>query len=220
MTEEVKERRHYDASRRRAAAQESRRAIVEAARRLFLERGFTGTTMAAIAAAAGVSHETVYGSFGPKPALFRHLVEIALSGIDRPVPGMERDYARLVMAETDPGRLFDIYARAMRQTQERLAPLFDVLSDGARTDADLKALSDELSQRRVGHMRQLASHLAEIGGLRQGVSVERAADVFWLLNSSEVFLLLVRDRRWDPDSFERWLAETWKLLLMAPAAEP
>ncbi|HEY4867976.1 MAG TPA: helix-turn-helix domain-containing protein [Candidatus Dormibacteraeota bacterium] len=218
MTEEVKERRPYDGSRRRAAAQETRRAIVEAARRLFLERGFTATTMGAIATAAGVSHETVY-AFGPKPALFRHLVEIALSGSESPVPGMERDYARQVMAETDPGRLFDIYAGAMRQTQERLAPLFDVLSDGARTDPDLKALSDELSARRAGHMRLLATHLAEIGGLRQGVSVERAADVIWLLNSSEVFLLLVRDRRWDPELFERWLAETWKLLLMAPPAE-
>ena len=141
MNQEVKRRRRYDASRRRAAAQETRQAIVEAARRLFLERGFTATTMAAIAAAAGVSHETVY-AFGPKPALFRHLVEIALSGSDSPVPGMERDYARQVMAETDPGRLFDIYARAMRETQQRLAPLFDVLSDGARTDPDLKALSD------------------------------------------------------------------------------
>src|SRR2546428_2139706 len=69
-----------------------------------------------------------------------------------------------------------IYARAMRETQERLAPLFDVLSDGARTDPDLKALSDELSTRRAGHMQLLATHLAEIGGHRQGVSVERAAD--------------------------------------------
>ena len=219
MARAVKKPRRYDASRRREAAQETRRAIVEAARRLFLERGYTGTTMAAIASAAGVSHETVYASFGPKPALFRHLVEIALSGTDRPVPGLERDYARQVLAETDPGRLFDIYARAMRLTQERLAPLFDVLSDGARTDPDLKALSDELSGRRVGHMRLLAAHLAEIGALRDGVSVEAAADVIWLMNSSEVFLLLVRDRHWDPDFFERWLAESWKLLL-TPQSPP
>ncbi len=219
MAQDVKKPRRYDASRRREAAQETRRAIVEAARRLFLERGYTGTTMAAIASAAGVSHETVYASFGPKPALFRHLVEIALSGTDRPVPGLERDYARQVLAETDPGRLFDIYARAMRLTQERLAPLFDVLSDGARTDPDLKALSDELSGRRVGHMRLLAAHLAEIGALRDGVSVEAAADVIWLMNSSEVFLLLVRDRHWDLDFFERWLAESWKLLL-TPQSPP
>src|ERR1700694_5751064 len=143
MSREVKQRRRYDASRRRAAAQETRRAIVAAARRLFLERGYTATTMGAIAAAAGVSHETVY-AFGPKPALFRHLVEIALSGSDSPVPGMERDYARQVMAETDSGRLFDIYAHAMRETQERLAPLFDVLSEGGQTDAGLEARSGGL----------------------------------------------------------------------------
>jgi hypothetical protein len=59
MTQEVKERRRYDASRRRAAAQETRRAIVEAARRLFLERGFSATTMGAIAAAAGTSSKSL-----------------------------------------------------------------------------------------------------------------------------------------------------------------
>ena len=166
MTEEVKERRPYDGSRRRAAAQETRRAIVEAARRLFLERGFTATTMGAIATAAGVSHETVY-AFGPKPALFRHLVEIALSGSESPVPGMERDYARQVMAETDPGRLFDIYARAMRETQERLAPLFDVLSDGGRTDPDLKALSDELSARRRSDFYTVLNVRDRLAGLRE-----------------------------------------------------
>lgn len=71
-------------------------------------------------------------------------------------------------------------------------------------------------------MLLLATHLPEIGGLREGVPVETAADVIWLLNSSEVFLLLVRDRRWDSDFFERWLAETWKLLLVpaAPSQRP
>ncbi|HZU18616.1 MAG TPA: hypothetical protein VFD01_18685 [Candidatus Dormibacteraeota bacterium] len=127
---------------------------------------------------------------------------------------MERDDARQVMAETDPGRLFDIYARAMRETQERLAPLFDVLADAAHTEPELEALAAELSRRQVGHMRLLADHLAEIGGRREGVAVETAADVRWLMNSSEVFLLLVRDRGWSPDFFERWLAEAWKRLLL------
>jgi AcrR family transcriptional regulator len=215
-------RRPYDATRRRAAAQQTRRAIAASAHRLFLERGYAGTTMAAIAAAAGVSHETVYASFGPKPALFRHLVESALSGADEPIPGMERDYARGVMAESDPARLFDTYAHAMRATQERLAPLFAVLRDGARTDADLRALANDLSQRRAGHMRLLARHLAEIGGVRSGIAVEVAADVIWALNSSEFFLLLVGERSWDPAFFEQWLADAWKRLLLPPtvAAPP
>ncbi|HEY2650380.1 MAG TPA: TetR family transcriptional regulator [Solirubrobacteraceae bacterium] len=60
--------------------------MASAAHELSLRRGYTTTTIAAIAAAAGVSHETVYASFGPEPAVFRHLIETALSGADEPIP--------------------------------------------------------------------------------------------------------------------------------------
>ena len=206
--------RRYDASGRRAAAEENRRAIADSARKLFLELGYSATTMAAIAKAAGVSHETVYASIGPKPVVFRHLVETALSGTDEPIPPLERDYARQVMAEENPGRLIEIYASAMRATQERLAPLFDVLTHGAKTSPELDSYHRELIKRRAHYTRLIAEHLAEIGGLRKDVPTRLAADVLFGFNSSEFFLLFVRDRGWKPDFFERWLASTWKALLL------
>jgi AcrR family transcriptional regulator len=221
VTEQVKPqptKRRYDASRRRAAAQENRRAIASAARELFLERGYTATTMAAIADAAGVSHETVYATLGPKPAVFRHLIETALSGTDEPMPPLERDYARQVLSEQDPGRLIDIYARAMRLTQERLAALFDVLNHAATTAPELQTYLAELTRRRARYTRVIAEHLADIGGLRDDLSVQTAADTLFALNSSEFFLLLARDRNWPPDQFERWLADTWKRLLLPTPA--
>src|SRR5947209_6427527 len=119
-----RERRRYDASRRLAAAQQTRQAILAAARQLFLERGYALTTMAAIAAAAGVSHETVYAAFGPKPALLQYLIEIALSGTAEPVPALEREPVRAIQAEPNPRRKIEMFARVVRQLQERLAPLF------------------------------------------------------------------------------------------------
>lgn len=212
-------RRRYDAPRRRAAAEQRRRAIVDAARRLFVERGYAATTMAAIAAAAGVSHETVYAAFGPKPALFRHLVEVALSGTEAPVPAQERDIVRQVRAEPDPARICDLFARAVRQLLERLGPLFEVLTDGARTDPELKAFADELAARRAGHMRLFAADLAAAGGLREGLSVETAGDVVWVMNSPEFFLLCVRGRGWTPEFFEQWLADAWKRLFLPAGAQ-
>jgi AcrR family transcriptional regulator len=217
MDQEVKpgdRRRRYDGSRRRAAAGQTRRAIVAAARLLFLERGYAATTMPAIAAAAGVALDTLYAAVGPKPALFGHMVEISISGADEPVPALERDYVREIRAESDPRRKLELYARATRLIQERLAPLFRVLRDAAQGDAQLTALWEQISQRRAANMRMLAAELASAGGLRDGVTVEEAADVIWATNSPEFFLLLVHERRWHPDRFESWLAATWIRLLL------
>ncbi|WP_338198716.1 TetR family transcriptional regulator [Candidatus Nephthysia bennettiae] len=207
-------RRRYDGSRRQAAAQRTRQAIVAAGRQQFLERGYAATTMPAIAAAAGVALDTVYASVGPKPALFKQLVEMAISGAEEPVPALERDYVREIRAEPDPRRKLELYARAMRLIQERLAPLFRVLRDAAQVDPQLTALWEEISHRRASNMRMFAAELAAAGGLRQGVSVEEAADVVWVTNSPEFFLLLVRERQWDLDRFESWLAATWIRLLL------
>src|SRR5207245_6631896 len=195
MGQEVKlggRNRQYDASRRRAAAQRTRQAIVATARQQFLERGYAATTMPAIAAGAGVALDTVYASVGPKPALFRHLVEISISGAEEPVPALERDYVREISAEPDPRRKLELYARAMRLILERMAPLFGVLRDAAQVDPLLTALWEEISQRRAGNMRLFAAELAAAGGLREDVSVDEAADVVWATNSPEFFLLLVR----------------------------
>jgi AcrR family transcriptional regulator len=208
------QKRRYDASRRQAAALQTRHGIAAAARDLFIARGYAGTTIAAIAEASGVSHETVYATFGPKPALFRHLVEIALSGDDEPIPALQREIVRQVQAEPDPRRIIDLFAHTVRLLQERVAPLIVVLSDGARTDPDLKAFADELGARRVGHMRAFVADLAAKGGLRADLSEEMAADTVWAMNSPEFYLLCVRDRGWTPETFERWLADAWKRLLL------
>jgi AcrR family transcriptional regulator len=210
--------RRYDAPRRRAAAEQTRRDILDAARRLFLERGYVATSMAAIAAAAGVSHETVYAAFGPKPALSRYLIEIALSGTDVPVPALERESTRAMQAEPDPSRRLEMFAHVIRLIHERLAALFDVLREGARTDPDLKAYLDELSERHAGNMRAFAANLAAAGGLRDDLSSEMAGDVIWIMTSVELFLLCVRERSWTPDFFEQWLADTLKRLLLPTRA--
>lgn len=216
MNEPVKSppKRRYDTSRRQEAALQTRYVIAAAARDLFIARGYAGATIAAIAEAAGVSHETVYATFGPKPALFRHLVEIALSGADEPIPALEREIVRQMQAEPDPRQMIDLFAHTVRLLHERLAPLFAALSEGARTDPDLKAFADELSARRVGHMRAFVADLAAKMGLRVDLSEEMAADIVWVMNSPEFYLLCVRDRGWTRETFERWLADAWKRLLL------
>jgi AcrR family transcriptional regulator len=208
-------RRAYDSSSRKAAALETRRSIIEAARRLFLERGYAGTTMQAIAEATGVALDTVYATVGKKPTLFRLLVETAISGRDEAVPALERDYVRAIQAEPDAAEKLRIYA-ALRNFQPRIAPLFQVLQAAAPLEPELDALWQEISQRRAANMRLFAMNLAETGRLRTGLSVPMAADIIWSMNSPEFFVLLTAQRGWSPEEFGHWLADAWIRLLLEP----
>jgi AcrR family transcriptional regulator len=210
----LRAKRRYNASRRRLAAEQTRRSIMEAARQMFLAHGYAGTTMPAIAEAAGVALDTVYATIGPKPILFRHLIELAISGEDKPVPAEEREYVRAILAERDPHRKIARYAHAVRMIQPRLAPLFQILREAARGDSELAALWTEIVERRAANMRLFVMDVAAAGGLRTGVTVDEAADLVWATNAPEFYLLLVDERGWNPERFEHWLTELWVRTLL------
>jgi AcrR family transcriptional regulator len=211
-----KRRRRYDSSGRRAAAAATRAAILDSARSLFLARGYPGTTMPAIAAGASVALDTVYAAVGSKPRLFRLLVEAAISGGSDAVPVEERDYVQAIRAAPDAASKLRIYAAALRSIQPRLAPLFQVLQAAAPLDEDLKALWQDISQRRAANMQLLAQDLAATGQLRRDLTVPMVADIIWSMNAPEFYLLLAEQRAWPPERFEHWLADAWIRLLLEP----
>lgn len=211
--------RKYDASRRRAAAARTRVHILDAARELFVTRGYAATTVAEIARRAGVVPDTVYTAVGRKPALFRELIELALSGTDQPVPGAQRDYVARMQAEADARRKLAVYAEAVTDIQGRLAPLFLVLRDAAALDPNLRELWDEITRRRADNMRLLAIDLASTGGTRTDLTVDEIADIVWTMNSSEYYSMLVTDRDWSADRFRQWLFDAWCRLLLADPAD-
>lgn len=209
-------KRPYDSPSRKHAARLTRQSILDAARRVFLEKGYAASTMPAIAQVAGVALDTVYAAVGKKPALFRLLIETATSGGDRPLPPEERDYVQAIRAEKDAAQKLRIYAAALRRIQERLAPLFRVLQGAAPLDPELAALWQSIAQRRAKNMRLFAADLAATGRLRAHLSVAQVADIIWSMNSPEFYLLLVEQRGWSPESFELWLADAWIRLLLKP----
>ena len=124
--------RGYDSPLRREQARQTQRRIVDAAYRLMLERGYAATTMAAVAAEAGVSAQTVYKAFGTKAALVKRVYDVTLIGDDEPVPLAEREDVRAAHDEPDPRRFLAWYADLGRTLLERLAPLLTVVLGGAR----------------------------------------------------------------------------------------
>jgi AcrR family transcriptional regulator len=213
MGREVK-RRSYDATLRRARSADTRQRIVEAARDLMLERGYRATTIADVALRAGVNVDTVYELVGRKPVLLRELIEQAISGADHAVVAEERDHVRVMRAEPDPVEKLAIYAHAIRETQERIAPLFLALRDASSTEPEARAIWQEISDRRATNMRKLVRDLGGAGRVRKGLSIDEAADVVWVTNSPELYVMLTSERGWSPDRYERWLADAWCRLLL------
>jgi AcrR family transcriptional regulator len=217
MPEPVKpvKARTYRSSVREEQARRTRLAILGAARDLFAEYGFAATTIAQIAAKAGVAVDTVYASVGAKPVLMRLLVETAISGSDRPVAAEQRDYVQRVRAAATATQKIGIYAHAVTEVNGRLAPVHLVLRDAAAQAPELTELWEEISSRRARNMRLFAQDLADTGELRSGLGVEEVADVVWSLNSAEYYTQLVRERGWAPDRFAAWLADAWCRLFLA-----
>jgi AcrR family transcriptional regulator len=215
MTEPVK-RRRYDSPRRRAQAATTRRDILGAAQRLFEERGYAATTMAAIAAEANVALKTVYATFETKSGVLRALWHLLLRGDEGDAPVAERPWYREVIDEPDPERQLRLTARNSRIVKLRIGALLEVIRTAAPTDPDLGALWDRIQSDFHENQRSIVESIAEKNALRPGLSVERAADILWTLNHPSVWQLLVRERGWTPEEHERWWSDIACAELLAP----
>jgi len=210
--------RAYHSPRREEQSRATRAAILDSARALFTERGYAATTVAAIAERAGVVPDTVYASVGRKPALFRQLVESAVWGGVEPVLPESSEYAGRVRRVSDPRAKLAIYAGAVRAISERMAPLHAVLRAAAGQDPELARMHEEIGTLRSHDTRLFAAHLARIDGVRADLDVDEITDVLWMTNSAEVYVMLVQERGWGPDRYEKWLADSWCRLLLDPPA--
>ena len=211
MADPVKPRRPYRSERRREAAQRTRRRILEAARRRFVERGYAGTTIAAIAADAGTAAETVYATFGSKVALLEALVRGAARG-DEETEILEQAGPARVVAATEQREQLRLFAEDVAARLERVGPLLGVLAGAAAGEPALAELHRRLHEARLSNLRMLAAALARNGPLRVGQ--DEAAETVWALASPELHGLLTGLRGWPRERYTAWLADA---LSAAPA---
>ena len=218
MAEPVK--KPYNSALRAAQARSTRRAIVAAAARLFIQHGYGATTVDAIAEAAGVSRKTVFTSVGGKTEALRLALDWAIVGDDEPVPMLERPHIKALQQEPDARQVLAGYARHVRQTSARTAPLHEVVRAAAGLDADIRALAEESRAQRIRGMRVMAQDLADRGALKPGLTPTEAADVLWLLNDPGVYHRLVIEQKWAPGRYQQWLADALISLLIDPSYHP
>jgi AcrR family transcriptional regulator len=213
MMENVKPRRAYHSPRRREQARSTRRRVLDAARDSFTQRGYVATTIEAIATRAEVSPETVYAVFGNKRSLLSELIDVSMAGDDAPVPILERAWVQGLRDEPDPRRRLRILARNGRLILERVAPIYEVLRGAASADPEIAALWELNKAQRFAGQSELARILAR-DTLGAGVTARVVADTLFAIGSPETYRLLVVDRGWSADRFERWYADTLARLLL------
>lgn len=218
MAEDVKPKRRYDSSRRREQAAATRAEILDAAERLFAEHGYAATTIAAIAAEAGVAVKTVYLAFETKSGLLRALWHLRLRGDEGDVPVGERRWYRDLLEEPDAERQLRINARMSRVVKTRAGVLLKVIRNAASADADSAALWARIQTEFYGVQHRLVEVMHERGALREQLDVTRAADILWTLNHPDLWHLLVGERGWTPEEYERWFLESARAQLLAGAA--
>jgi AcrR family transcriptional regulator len=215
MPEEVAARRRYESPRRREQALATQQAVLDAARELFVAHGYVATTIDAIAERAAVSPETIYATFKNKRSILSRLIDVSMAGDDAPTPILERSWVNEMRGEPDPHRRLRTLARNGRLILERTAPIYEVLRGAAAADPEIAALWNRNKTQRFTGQRVLLGILTEHAPLREGLAANEAADTLFAIGSPETYRLLVVDRHWSADRFERWYADSLARLLLS-----
>lgn len=206
MSEAVKRpRRRYHSPLRADQAGRTRRRILDAGLRLFVERGYAGTTIAEVAAEAGVSPETIYLSLGGKRGLLEGVVELAIAGQDD-LPTKESEWWDDVADLPDAGARLEKMVEYSCTILARTRPVHVVI----RGASDKEAFAADLAKRLL-HER-LANQTARIreylgSDLAPGLSVVEAGQRYCALASPELYHMLTVEFGWKPPRHRKWLTE-------------
>ena len=216
MSENVKPKRRYSSRLRQGQAEQTQGAILVAARRLFVTEGWSRTTIAGIARAAGVSGETIYAVFGTKRALLERLVQDAVRGEAPETPLLEQARVRGLAGLADQKAQIAQFARDIVAVLERVAPLIAAARTAAESDPRLADLYRDLHQGRRRNLAFVAAALAGSGRLGHGLDQEGATDCLFRLASPEAYLLSRRVEGRMPDEIATWLESALVALLLPP----
>jgi AcrR family transcriptional regulator len=188
-------------SRREQYAAATRQAIVDAARKLFAERGYFATKVDDIAAEAEVAPATVYAVTGGKQGL---LAELSQMWTTEPAIDATLHYVR---NSHDPRAILLYLAHASRSRREQFGDVMRILVTTAPHDQGVAELLRPATELYRATTVAVAERIAELGGLRPGVDVALAADALWFYFGYSSYFTLHDDNGWTYERAEHWLAE-------------
>ncbi|MEU0534640.1 TetR/AcrR family transcriptional regulator [Amycolatopsis tolypomycina] len=188
-------RRRYASPVREERARRTRAHVVATAGKLFAARGYAGTSMRQIAAAAGVSLETVTQT-GRKPQLLLAAFRDGFAG--------DPDALNLdaVAGPAGPADLPPVVSRVAAGLRGSL-PIWRAFTTAAAADAEVAAVRAELA---VVRRADIAARLVA-SGMADGGEIGRLADAIGLLMSHEAYDHLTAVCGWTHEEYVAWAAK-------------
>src|SRR3954470_17021126 len=174
--------------------QASRREILQAAHRLFVERGYVATSIPAIAAEAGVAVQTIYNTVGAKREVLGGVIELAVRGPHYPATPTDTIGERIRAAD-DPDRILELLVDWLSEAHARTAAIYLAIRQAAAVDAEAAELEQTLGDERFSRYSEAARELARRGGLRAGLTPDHAAATIWSLGHPDTYRYLSQRRR-------------------------
>src|SRR5262245_14553712 len=199
MTKPAK--RAYQSQIRQRRADETRLQIADAARKLFLANGYEGTTIDAIAAEAGVASQTVYAIFHSKKGILAEIIERARFG-----PAYQ-ELVRQALQTIEPAERLRLAANIARQVYDSEQAEATLLRGAGVVAPELAKMGQEREIRRFKAQKATVKVLLESGKLRDDLKESKVRDILWTLTGREIYYMLVIERGWNSDEYERWLAD-------------
>lgn len=200
--------RAYDNSGRVRGAKDTRRRILDAARTMLLDGGYHVMSVAGLAAAAGVSPQTVYNAVGGKAEVVKAVYDVLLAGDEDPAPMSSRPEFLAMGEAPDRDSFGRAYAAFGAGIWRRVGPLLGVLlADGAGSDATLAAFVATIDGERLTGNTSAMTMLETKHGLPDGRGLGKLVDEVWTLTAPEVYDRLVRRRGWSHEAYAVWLSD-------------
>lgn len=205
-------RAKYHSERRQEQAAATRQNILDAARGLFVERGYARTTVADIASAARVAVPTVYASVGPKPAILGELRTLIPAQA-----GVPPDTSKALAQLSDPLAVISAFVKGMRRLIEISGDLMYAIEAAAPFEpVASEAWEEGLTIHRAA-WKMVVARLDELGALKRSLDPSKAADILSFLSLPASWRTLEHDHGWTGDEVETWITETAMTIVIEPS---
>jgi AcrR family transcriptional regulator len=197
-------RRKYHSPLREDQAQQTRERALTAALSLFVDRGYAGTTVAAVAELAGISPETIYLALGGKRGLLEAVISTAIGGDS--LAAEDEKIWNAIEKLSDPRQRLEKIVKYSCEILARTRPIHAVIRGAADKEKFAADLNQRLIRDRLGSQTErIRRYLKD--DLRPELSVAQAGQRYSALASPELYYLLTVEFGWTPLKHRTWITK-------------